>query len=383
MIPHPSAPAKKSTPFYYLLLLIPLITVLAPRPVHAQQKITYLSGTVTDQTNGEPLPGVNVYLSGTTIGISTDSDGGYALRTVKQGTYDLVFSILGYEKRVIPVELIPSSDKFRTLVHDVALQPNTYELGALEVRAENEEWKRNYAVFEREFVGQTDNAQQTHVENPWVMDLSEADQPGYVSAISDEPLHLVNTALGYEIFVEVDRFRWARTGSSGYYRAYPRFVPMKGESNRQRRRWERKRESVYKGSRQHFFRSLYSGTLGSNLFTVVSVHDLVPLSRGQVRFELNGRKGVSRELMDVVKGFRLLREIRVEHGNLDQEGPLGYSTANLNVTSSVISPSRDDGTFFIDPLGNLLDPTSLVIQGDWAADRMADTLPLDFGSEER
>ncbi|MEJ2051032.1 MAG: carboxypeptidase-like regulatory domain-containing protein [Calditrichota bacterium] len=36
-----------------------------------------LSGVVTDAGNGEPLPGVNVLISGTNMGGATDEDGRY------------------------------------------------------------------------------------------------------------------------------------------------------------------------------------------------------------------------------------------------------------------------------------------------------------------
>ncbi|WP_411767310.1 SusC/RagA family TonB-linked outer membrane protein [Winogradskyella sp. A3E31] len=53
-----------------------------------------VSGTVTDQANAMPLPGVNVIIKGTTTGTSTDFDGNYTLN-VNNGDV-LVFSYLGF-----------------------------------------------------------------------------------------------------------------------------------------------------------------------------------------------------------------------------------------------------------------------------------------------
>jgi len=59
-----------------------------------------VTGIVTDATNGEPLPGVNVILKGTSIGAATDFDGKYTLMVPDfEGT--LVFSYLGYETKEI------------------------------------------------------------------------------------------------------------------------------------------------------------------------------------------------------------------------------------------------------------------------------------------
>lgn len=55
-----------------------------------------LTGTVTSAEDGEPLPGVNVVVKGTTNGITTDFDGKYNL-TVKDDAKTLVFSFIGMQ----------------------------------------------------------------------------------------------------------------------------------------------------------------------------------------------------------------------------------------------------------------------------------------------
>jgi iron complex outermembrane receptor protein len=55
---------------------------------------TLVTGTVTDQADASPLPGVNILVKGTTTGASSDFDGLYSIK-VNQGDI-LVFSYLGY-----------------------------------------------------------------------------------------------------------------------------------------------------------------------------------------------------------------------------------------------------------------------------------------------
>lgn len=81
--------------------------VLRKRPqpelkvVQLQQDI---SGTVTDAQTGEPLPGVNVFVSSNpTTGTSTDSDGAYSL-TVPDAADSLSFSFVGYESQTIAID---------------------------------------------------------------------------------------------------------------------------------------------------------------------------------------------------------------------------------------------------------------------------------------
>jgi len=66
--------------------------------VAAQSAIT---GTVTDETTGEALPGVNVVVQGTTRGVITDANGQYSIQASPEEV--LVFSYIGYIGKTAPV----------------------------------------------------------------------------------------------------------------------------------------------------------------------------------------------------------------------------------------------------------------------------------------
>jgi TonB-dependent starch-binding outer membrane protein SusC len=74
------------------------LIIIAPK----EQGEIKVSGTVTDANTGEPLPGVNIVVEGTTQGVNTDVDGKYSL-TVNSPDAMLVFSFLGYDKERIQV----------------------------------------------------------------------------------------------------------------------------------------------------------------------------------------------------------------------------------------------------------------------------------------
>ncbi|MDX1636394.1 MAG: TonB-dependent receptor [Balneolaceae bacterium] len=75
-----------------------------------------ISGTVTDQTDGTTLPGVNILVKGTTMGTTTNAEGNYSLN-VSSLSDTLVFSFIGYQSREVPIQ-------GRTTI-DVALTPRT------------------------------------------------------------------------------------------------------------------------------------------------------------------------------------------------------------------------------------------------------------------
>lgn len=72
---------------------------VAAMPSYAQQQV---SGTVTDANTGEPFPGVNVIIKGTTQGASTNAEGHYTLSGVAESD-TLVFSFIGYKTQQIAI----------------------------------------------------------------------------------------------------------------------------------------------------------------------------------------------------------------------------------------------------------------------------------------
>ncbi|MEN8226795.1 MAG: SusC/RagA family TonB-linked outer membrane protein [Bacteroidota bacterium] len=104
----------------------------------AFQPVT-VTGTVTDE-NGQPLPGVNVYIKGTTQGTITDANGNYSL-DVQDGDALLVFSSVGLTMQEVPVGN-------RTVI-DITLNPDITALEEIVVTAlgiKREEKSLGYSV---------------------------------------------------------------------------------------------------------------------------------------------------------------------------------------------------------------------------------------------
>src|SRR5690606_14771961 len=72
--------------------------------VHPENKVEAeinVSGTITDD-EGNPLPGVNIIIKGTTNGTITTIDGTYSVNVEEDAT--LIFSFIGYLTEEVPVE---------------------------------------------------------------------------------------------------------------------------------------------------------------------------------------------------------------------------------------------------------------------------------------
>ncbi|MEM6516862.1 MAG: TonB-dependent receptor [Bacteroidota bacterium] len=94
-----------------------LIFVLFCFQINAQQ--IDVTGTVTDEVTGQPIPGVNILVQNTSKGASTDFDGNYNLLGVEKGS-TLIFSYIGYKN----VEVILADNS----VINVQLQEDTEAL---------------------------------------------------------------------------------------------------------------------------------------------------------------------------------------------------------------------------------------------------------------
>jgi TonB-linked SusC/RagA family outer membrane protein len=77
-----------------------MCVVVCSLSVFAQERIS-ISGTVTDKS-GEPLPGVNILVKGTTTGVATDFDGKYII-TVPDRNAVLEFSYIGFAVQTVTV----------------------------------------------------------------------------------------------------------------------------------------------------------------------------------------------------------------------------------------------------------------------------------------
>ena len=88
----------------------------------AHQQEIEVTGKVTDAQTGDPLPGVNIVVEGTTIGTTTDMDGNYSIEASADAM--LIYSFVGYQRQNIEiagrqnidVELTPTVEEMEEVV---------------------------------------------------------------------------------------------------------------------------------------------------------------------------------------------------------------------------------------------------------------------------
>lgn len=110
-----------------------LLFVLGFNIIHAQEagKIT---GTVSDKSSGDPLPGANVFLEGTSLGTATSFEGEYTIRQVTPGDYNLIFKYIGYQEQSMPITVTSG----KTLEVNAELEYVAIESGEVTITAQAE-----------------------------------------------------------------------------------------------------------------------------------------------------------------------------------------------------------------------------------------------------
>lgn len=90
----------------YKLLILTICAFIYSTVASAQGSV---SGTVTDASTGELLPGVNVVIEDLQTGASTNVDGEYEIPNVPEGTYTLSISYIGYKSYSTDIQVGNSS----------------------------------------------------------------------------------------------------------------------------------------------------------------------------------------------------------------------------------------------------------------------------------
>lgn len=126
------APSRRSSSLRAAAGALVLLWMLGSAFNVAKAQSGKITGVVTDAETGEPLPGVNVIIDGTTRGSSTDVEGRYFIVNVTPMTYELRASMVGYQT-VVKEDVVVNINRTTTI--DFELAPATIEGGEVIVTA--------------------------------------------------------------------------------------------------------------------------------------------------------------------------------------------------------------------------------------------------------
>jgi hypothetical protein len=245
------------------------IIFLLFNPGITQDKEYIIQGYVFDKSTGEPIENVNVYITNTTWGSSTNKEGYYRIHHLPQGTHELVVTVVGYDYETKLILLKKHTD----LSLNFRLKPLIYETETTLIEGSiPTEWLEDLDFFRHYFIGSSDFAEDCIIENREVIDFPRPyDTIFEASAL--KPLIITNNALGYKIDCVLINFRFNTSSNTYNWSIKPRFTELKPQDNEQLTEWTQNRYDAYEGSLYHFLRSFCSKNLPEEDFDINEVKE--------------------------------------------------------------------------------------------------------------
>ena len=223
-----------------------------------------LSGRVTDDKTGKPLPFANVFINNSTIGTTADENGHYRLGNLAIGNLDLGVSFLGYEtiRQTVRFE----QPGLKTVMFKMK---EGSELQGVTIYArKNKKRERYLKIITRELLGKSPFSKQCKIINMEVLHISMGDD-GHLTAQTTKPLIIENYALGYRIFQDLDDFDFY--AGKVYYGGSTRFELLKSKDEEQKKLWRANQKRAYKGSLKHLLTGMVTDSLEEYGFKVYQV----------------------------------------------------------------------------------------------------------------
>jgi hypothetical protein len=331
--------------------------------INAQNSFTIM-GKVTDKKTGAPLPIVNVYLSETAIGSTTDENGNYAITGIPEGKYSLVVSIIGY-KPVIKYLVLKGE---KELTQNFSLIEVIYNLDEINVKAElPKKWLNQLEFFRELFLGNNQFAGDCIIENETKLEFYEDEN--YFKASINEPLLVLNNALGYKINCVIRSFSFNKVKKMISMEVYPGFTEITTSNADTTDQYYNNREKSYTGSLAHFLTLLTDST--KNIYDEGFVVSFIKDNRTH--------RGINSPKLSVIYNPQfdtyVLNPSQLTKKRYDfyVDGIL-INYSNIKDHVSRIDILHDSGAEF-DPAGYFLNVGEFAIQGYMAGEGIATMLP--------
>jgi hypothetical protein len=244
--------------FYLLILNLTICTTFGQT----------ISGNVKDSAGN--LPGATVFLNGTNLITATNANGMFKF-TVKPGNYQLLVSMLGFSPFIKDIVVFDKSIELNIL-----LEPSTVKLNEIVIRPDKS-WFKNLETFKAQFLGESPYSKKCKILNAEILSFDFDKKTKVLKASSDRLLEIENRALGYKIKYLLTNFEYNVFNKIVNYSGYPAFEVLKGTPGEEEL-WRENRVSAYKGSTQHFLRSLYNCNLEREGFIVYNLINWMPKS---------------------------------------------------------------------------------------------------------
>ena len=312
------------------------------------------SGKVIDKITQLPIETASVYFNNTTIGTTTDDKGKFSIVYTDAVQSTLVISYLGYKKVLISDYRNQNDITVELIEANNALDEVYIEFDDGLTR------RQKLRIFRKEFLGISKFGKSCKIlnEDDLILKYDKKNKALYASA--KVPLTIKNKALQYEIAYDIIdfevKFRYANIKTKKFtvntvtYYGTSFYKNLDGFSSKTT---AKNRLQVYRGSVQHFMRSLYNENLKDEGYWIF--YD-------KFRVDEWDYFKVKTITNSELKKVTLTNKVTILY-NKDLQSEL-----ELKIEE-----------FFVDIYGNYSPVVGLYFGGAMGSQRIGDTLPLDYG----
>ncbi len=311
-------------------------------------------GRVMDKMTQQPIETAAVYFDNTTIGSTTNANGEFEITYTDAVQSTLVISYLGYEKVLISDYRTRNNITIELVEANVALDEVYIEYDDGLTR------RQKLRLFRKEFLGTSKFGKSCKIlnEDDLILKYDKISKSLYAS--SKAPLMILNKALQYEVAFDIIDFevsyryidlntRTFTVNSVSYFGT----SFYKNLKDSEKKKTIKNRASAYKGSVQHFMRSLFNENIREESYAIY--HDKFRVEEWDY-FTVESLKDSD------FKKVKLSDKISILYNSKFQ------SALQLKVDE-----------FFVDTYGNYTPIIGLYFGGAMGSQRVGDTLPSDYG----
>jgi len=360
--------------FSILLFSLCTFTMYTPE-LHAQHYDTAdIEGRVMNMETGTPLADVHVFLSGTTIGTITNSEGWFWFRNVPPGSHKLTVSSIGFGR--ISQDIIVQAEQSKSIL--VEAEPKVYEMNEIYVGNLDDRWERYLQRFHRLFIGESQRADSVKILNPEVLRF-DSRWWGRFTAEALAPLIIENKALGYQITYYLDDFY--HSGFITKWDGDPLFTELAPRDSLQAAYWNKNREEAFYGSLRHFLIAIQENRMPDDGFIVhLLPRDMRGISR-QNRFRTNPDRLLREADEEPLNRFTFSGRLEIVYTQQEEDpryvqwardirrGPARSQTSFLELNERPIT---------IDPDGEIIETYGATRFGYFSFHRLADKTPREY-----
>ncbi len=374
-----------------------------------------IKGTVLFEKDDMPLADASVFVNNGSVGTASNADGTFTLTGIPYSTFELVVSFVGYETIVVKIDPSNINKKFI-----IKMSEKTNELQEVIVGAvEKDGWKKWGPTFIKHFIGVSANAQRCTILNPDVLKFRHNKKTGILTVIARDKLQIRNQVLGYNITYQLEDFSYNPNQGMIIYTGYPFFENMATGRDRKMKNWLEERQKSYNGSVMHFMRSFYKNKINDEGF---EMRHLIKISRtdsmGRMVYDRIIKKDFSdidtaKYSLQLVRrgGFNRAEIIATSKNLLPADSLRIYDTATaiigmfftnyvqvryknemesneylqLQFTPSLQRSLQTSMFHFlkyspviVEPNGLFYDPLTVLMEGYWSFEKIAELLPADY-----